>query len=404
MINGMNLKDCIGCGACSQICPQECITMVKNEEGFDYPSVDKSKCLECGLCTKHCPVIKIDNTVLSEEENNHLECYAAFSRIPEIRERSSSGGVFSHLAIAVLREGGVVFGAAYDQNWMVHHIQIDSIKDLHLIIGSKYLQSRIDNTYSETRKLLEAGRTVLYSGTPCQIAGLKSYLKKEYTSLYTVDVLCHGVPSPEVWRRYLSEKEKKYGSKATDVSFRDKKTGWNRYSVKISFAEREYSLLHTKDVYMQLFLNNICLRPSCHCCRYKSMQRLSDITIGDAWGIQDYLHEMNDDKGTSLIFVHTDAGQNLLERIKSDLTLKSGELERFLPGTSDARNSVRMNNHREKFFYLFNQSMALKKLVKLTYEPMRVRLRKRKEYAVLVVKIKNNLLKPLRAMWDCHVK
>ena len=192
MINITDKKNCCGCGACAQSCPVGCISMTADEEGFLYPSVDVTRCVDCGLCNRVCPILN------RGEVPENIKVYAAVCNDEEVRRTSSSGGVFTLLAEQVLAEGGAVFGAAFDDDFSVHHVMIERREDLHLVKGSKYLQSRIENTYAEAEKILKSGRSVLFSGTGCQIAGLKNFLKGEYNSLYTIDVFCHVVPSPAV--------------------------------------------------------------------------------------------------------------------------------------------------------------------------------------------------------------
>lgn len=297
MIEITDKKKCSGCSACQQICPRQCITMKRDAEGFLYPDVEKRLCIECNLCQKICP---IENK--PEMSRKGTEAYVAISTNNGVRTESSSGGIFSLAAEWVLNHGGIVFGAAFDENFGVHHIKVSSIAELKAIRGSKYLQSRIEDTYHEAKKYLDSGSYVLFSGTGCQIAGLKSYLRKEYENLYTIDVLCHGVPSPAVWKRYLREQEQNYESSATEVSFRNKSHGWKNYCVKIKFANgKTYEQTFTDDVFMKLFLSDICLRPSCHDCRFKEFPRVSDLTLGDCWGVDVYFPEMDDDKGTSVV-------------------------------------------------------------------------------------------------------
>ena len=198
MIRVNDKKECCGCNACVQSCPKKCIVMARDEEGFLYPEVDYSQCVECGLCEKACPILNAE-----KKQDMVLKCYVAYAKDESIRLQSSSGGVFTLLAEAILQKQGIVFGASLDENMQVKHISIDNVADLSLLRGSKYVQSDIGNTYIEVKKNLENGRQVLFSGTACQIAGLKQYLRKDFENLYTIDILCHGVPSPKVWDLYL---------------------------------------------------------------------------------------------------------------------------------------------------------------------------------------------------------
>ena len=199
-------QKCCGCSACVQVCPKQCIEMKEDSEGFWYPQVKRDVCVKCGLCEQVCPIIQEDSHKYSYE--GIVSSYSAYSNKEEIRLASSSGGIFTILAEQIILDGGIVFGAAFDENYLVHHIAIDTIEGLSQLRGSKYLQSRIENTYIEAKKYLDSDCNVLFSGTACQIAGLKRFLRKEYENLLTVDVLCHGVPSQKVWKLYLDEKKK----------------------------------------------------------------------------------------------------------------------------------------------------------------------------------------------------
>ena len=234
MIEIQNKKDCCGCGACNQVCPKQCIKMESDKEGFLYPKVDTESCINCGLCEKSCPI-------LNNQRSKELfqKYYLAYYTDEVVRLSSSSGGVFSVLSKAVIQNGGVVFGAAFDQEWLVHHVGVERQEDLRVLRGSKYLQSRSESCYREAKALLEVGRPVLYSGTGCQIAGLKSYLKKDYEKLLTVDIICHGVPSPKLWKHYLSEQEQTFGAPVQRVFFRNKDTGWNNFSMSIDFSNQK---------------------------------------------------------------------------------------------------------------------------------------------------------------------
>ena len=358
MISIKDKKDCCGCGACEQACPIKCISMTSDREGFIYPEVKQTLCINCGLCEQSCPVL---NTTKTETLGDG---YVAYNTDEEIRLASSSGGIFSLLAESVFEKGGVIFGAAFDDDFSAFHKRIDTKEELSSIRGSKYLQSRIINTYTETKELLDGGKLVLFSGTGCQVAGLKSFLKDEYPNLITVDVICHGVPSPELWRRYIQEKEKVFGAKIRDISFRKKNTGWKNYSVYMEFENSEvYSQIFKKDPYMQLFLGDICLRPSCYNCRFKPIESGADITLGDCWGIDKCMPDLNDDKGCSLIMVHTSKGSDLLNSIRNQLIIKEIELLNvYQPMISESAVS---HSNRRKFFAALEKGKSMQQLTKL---------------------------------------
>jgi len=371
MINITNKKECCGCSACAQRCPKKCITMKEDFEGFLYPNVNNAACVSCGMCEKVCPIQN------KEEKDSFLGAYAAYANDIQLREKSSSGGIFSLCAERILDMGGVVFGAAFDEDFIVHHIKIDKMEELWKLQGSKYLQSCIGDTFKETEQFLKQGRTVLFSGTCCQIEGLKHFLGREYDNLLTIDVLCHGVPSPKLWKSYWDEKNRLYG-KGLSVSFRNKESGWKQYSVKFTFENGVvYKESFYTDSYMKLFLNNICLRPSCHDCKFKSLNRLSDISLGDSWGIEKYKPHMDDDKGTSVVLIHSEKGKKLFDLCKEKMTFEEAEIDKILPPSADSRKSVLMHPRRKKFFKLLNKGAATEKLILLLKPPMYVRIRRK---------------------------
>lgn len=314
MIQIVDKKYCCGCSACVQKCPKQCISLNEDCEGFLYPKVDKSICIDCGLCEKVCPVLR------QGEEHKPLKVYAAKNHDEEIRKQSSSGGIFTWIAEKVLQEGGVVFGARFDENWEVRHDYTENIEGLVEFRGSKYVQSRIEDNYQKAETFLKQGRKVLFSGTPCQIAGLKRFLRKEYENLLTIDIVCHGVPSPGVWRKYLKEKivgisDDERNIRVEAISFRDKITGWKNYSFSLALSDfdengirqnKSYSELSRKNYFMKGFLADLYLRPSCYACPAKSGKSGSDITLGDLWGSPNIIGNEDDDRGTCLTLINKD--------------------------------------------------------------------------------------------------
>lgn len=371
MIKIEKKKDCCGCGACYQICPKKCITLKSDKEGFLYPKIDKEKCINCGLCEKVCPIANAE-----KKSENVLSSYVAYSPDNEIRKKSSSGGMFTLFANEILKKGGVVYGAAFDDKFLVHHIGIENKNELYKLQGSKYLQSRTENTYKEVKANLDNGRYVLYTGTACQISGLKTFLRKDYEKLYTVDVLCHGVPSPKVWEKFLVDQEKNHGADVIRTFFRNKDTGWKTYALRLEFSNLSaYEQVFTKDMFMQMFLRNICLRPSCHECKFKSLERDSDITIGDAWGIENHSPELDDNNGTSVAFIHSENGKELFESIRSEIEYKEVQKDILLPPSADSRKSVKPHQNRAKFFKTLNNGADCNELAKLTKSTLHMKCR-----------------------------
>lgn len=378
MIKIVDKIQCCGCAACVQACPKECISFDEDRQGFRYPLVDESHCIDCGLCEKVCPVINQANP------QKPLSVYAAMNPNEQIRLKSSSGGVFTKLAEAIIDNGGVVFGARFNANWEVEHGYTETKEGLASFRGSKYVQSRIGDTFRQARDFLKAGRQVLYSGTSCQIAGLKRFLRRDYENLLTVDIVCHGVPSPLVWRTYLEDvqsqpkKHSKYktdnnSSKSrsviTSISFRDKTYGWKNYSVvfkglsginvdeALSSSVKDDVLLQdvfVKNRFMQVFLKDLCLRPSCSACPAKSGKSGSDITLADFWGIDAVHPDWDDDKGTSLVLIKSDCGIKIWNQI--DLKFIPTSYEEGLCSNPSIEKSVKFGKHVPVFWHLFESN------------------------------------------------
>lgn len=322
MIKIQNKKDCCGCSACVQKCPKTCIRMKPDEEGFLYPSIDQTVCVDCGLCENVCPVIN------KREEIVPVITLAVKNINEEIRLKSSSGGVFSALAIKVLKDGGLVFGAKFNEKWEVVHDCIEEIDDLHLFQGSKYVQSAIGETFSQAKSFLRKGKIVLFSGTPCQIAGLKNFLGEEYLNLLTVEVVCHGTPSPMIWSdylHYLIVNQKIKGARSlsdiSSISFRSKVTGWKNSSFEIRTAMgNSFRETFNTNIFMKGFLNNLYLRPSCYCCPARKGRSGADISLADFWGVSNLHKGIDDDKGIGLVFANSSSGIDYLESIAPTLS------------------------------------------------------------------------------------
>ena len=365
MIEITNKKDCCGCFACANICPKSCIEMLSDNEGFLYPKVYKDKCVDCGLCEKVCPIINKPKTA-----ENKQTALAVINKDESIRLNSSSGGVFSLLASNIIENGGVVFGAALSEDCKsASHISAQTLQELELLRGSKYVQSKIGNTYKEVKTFLENGKKVLFSGTPCQVSGLYTFLGKEYENLFTCDFICHGVPSPLVWEKYVELREKKAASKTRRTFFRHKKYGWKMYSVQFIFKNcTEYIQIINNDLYMRGFLANLYLRPSCYDCKFKGINRPSDITLADFWGVEKVCPEMYDNKGTSLLILNSDKGKKLFGLISDGTVNKEVDLNVAISFNSAAIKSVVVPQKRNDFFADLN-SIPTKKLFKKYCKP-----------------------------------
>ncbi len=302
--------DCCGCGACAQRCPHNAIELTQDNEGFLYPQIDESICIDCGLCERVCPIIN------QELPSEPIKTFAAKNNDENIRQQSSSGGIFTLLATKVINNGGGVFGAIFNAKWEVEHDYTDTIEGLAKFRGSKYVQSKIGNNYILAEEYLKDGKQVLFSGTPCQISGLKRFLRKEYENLICVDIICHGVPSPFIWQKYI---EQYNPTELSSISFRDKTNSWKRYEVVI--RQEKKTIIREdigKNIYMKLFLSDLCLRPSCSNCNSKSGKSKSDITIADFWGIQHLHPDFDDDKGCNLVLINSEKGLNLFNKLECD--------------------------------------------------------------------------------------
>lgn len=311
------VKDrCVGCSACKSKCPKNCIDLKSNAEGFLYPQIDYKLCVKCGLCEQVCPVL------CKKDVNNYeIKTYAVKSKDEQVRLNSSSGGAFYLFAKYVLENGGVVFGAAFDEKFKVRHDFIENLSELGKLQGSKYVQSDIGDNYVKAEKFLQEGRLVLFSGTPCQVAGLKTYLGKDYENLLALGLICHGVPSPRAWEKYLAEITKEHNSTPQNVSFRHKSKNSDGYGFRVEFTDDKiFYEKQSKNKYLQVFLKNYCLRLSCYNCNFKNYDALSDIIIGDFWGIENYLPNFYDEKGISILIVNSHRGASILKTVKQDKT------------------------------------------------------------------------------------
>ena len=311
---------CCGCSACLQVCPATCISWTEDGEGFLYPVVDLGRCLHCDVCEDVCPMLH----PLSAGEP--LNIIGAKNPDEGVRTASSSGGLFSMLADKTLSEGGAVFGAAFDQEWVVEHVACDNTGEIARIRSSKYLQSLMGDTFREIKQILRGDRPVLFSGTSCQAAGLRRMLGRE-PGLLVVDVVCHSIPSPKVWKQYLNEKAAAKGYTVHDITritFRDKSLGWKDFSVVAQVADgsgKEQDIIREtsrENAYMRGFLKGLCSRPACANCPAKSFASGADITIADFWGADEFYPAKDDDRGITLAFALTDKGNETLASLGLD--------------------------------------------------------------------------------------
>lgn len=304
--------DCVGCYACYNICPVNAIMMQADEEGFSYPKVDNLRCVKCEKCGTVCPSLNL----VKKTSQADPETLAAYCLDEAVLNNSSSGGIFHLLAMKILDAGGIVIGAGFNKNWEVEHKIAENSEELLELQTSKYVQSMIGNTFKVVKNELKTGRLVLFSGTPCQCAGLQKYLGRVYDNLLLIDFICHGVPSPLVWQKYLTLRVKKI-NEIQSISFRDKNLSWERYLLKISLKNSNKYLADDleHDLYLKGFLNNLYLRPSCHECKFCQKNRSVDITLADFWGVKDEVPAMYNSRGTSLVFIHSQQGKNIFKSL-----------------------------------------------------------------------------------------
>ncbi len=415
MIRFKDKADCCGCNVCVQRCPKQCISMHEDNEGFLYPIVDEKLCVDCGLCETVCPILN------QREKREPIAVYAAKNPNEEIRLQSSSGGIFTMLAEQTIDKGGVVFGVGFSKDWEVEHQYTETKEGLAAFRGSKYVQSRVGNTFCEAERFLKQGREVLYSGTPCQIAALRNFLNKEYDNLLTVDIICHGAPSPGVFRTYLEEEKEKYVSEAKQkiqfrpflfapiserdsltagvdevnieaISFRDKEKGWKKFSFvlqlsKATAAGEKNTVSSSYTLYEHPFLKgtlaDLYLRPSCHSCSAKELKSDSDITLGDYWGIAATMPELDDDKGVSAVLVNTSKGASAINDISAELYTAS--YEDIRQKNPAIYRSCAIPPQRTAFFEECEDNFT-QKVLRLCKQPRRITLKRK------IIRLTRNIL------------
>lgn len=340
--------DCCGCGACAQTCPKQCIVMSTDVEGFLYPQIDTDTCINCKRCEQVCPIINQNST------QKPLAIYAAKNKDEEIRLKSSSGGIFTLLAENTINNKGVVFGAKFNNSWEVVHDYTETIEGVSAFRGSKYVQSQINDNLKKVQKFLQEGREVLFSGTPCQIAGLHQFLKKQYSNLITIDIICHGVPSPLVWEGYVNLVKSKSRTSIARIYHRDKTNGWKKFGLKIeNKTECIYNETLSENIYLQVFLSNLSLRPSCYKCPVLSGSSHSDITIADFWGIEHEMPTFDDDKGCSLVLINSIKGAEIFNSL--DCKKVKADFDNAIKHNPSYYRSVSEPKYRSYFFENFNR-------------------------------------------------
>lgn len=384
MIEIKNKKYCSGCFGCYSVCTNQSIKMGVDSEGFWYPQVDTSSCTKCGLCVKVCPII---NKKRRKSAFSNTKAFASKALDDNLRVKSSSGGCFTLLAEKVIEEGGVVFGAGFNEKLECCHSYTDTKEGLATFRGSKYVQSRIGDTYKQAKDFLKQGRKVLFSGTPCQVGGLSEYLQKRYDNLLLVDFVCHGVPSPKILKTFVDQTELFSGQRVVKISFRDKDSGWEKFEVKMT--DSKCILINRKfyDNYLRAFLRDIILRPSCYACSFRKLTSRADITLADFWGVK-YKHKhLYDEKGVSLLFVNSINGNKYFNLISHDIIAEDLEKNVAIHSNIASIHSPVLKHQREHFFASswMNINQAVIPFLKLTRsqrlrQKLAVRIRQIKYY------------------------
>lgn len=369
-------QDCCGCSACEQVCARHAISLQNDKKGFLYPVIDVTACNQCGLCNAVCPIRN------EGEQRIPSYTYAVKNKDEKVRLDSSSGGLFSILAEQTINKGGKVYGALFDENWNVVHSSVAKAEDIFKMRGSKYVQSILNNTFKYVKADLKTGMPVLFSGTPCQVAGLLRFLKKDYENLTTVDFVCHGVPSPQIWKDYLKETTAAWKSTAgkstvsmplnlmstiKDIRFRDKSNGWEKFRFVLKLAEAsaegKKSSVSTiiddyiwENDYMRLFLDNYILRPSCHECHFRNGKSGSDYTIADYWQVGRFYPDFDDDKGVSIFLCYKNDMPTYVEQ-------KIEYIETPFEDACYGNRSLRYDypyNGASPFFYFFHNNLKMR--------------------------------------------
>jgi coenzyme F420-reducing hydrogenase beta subunit len=328
--------------------------MKEDREGFLQPKIDRKTCIKCHKCEKTCPILNKETV----QNGVETKAYAAINKDEEIRKKSTSGGVFHALAKWTIERGGVVFGARFDEKWEVIHDYSETMEGVVPFMGSKYVQSRIGDSYKQAKSFLEQGRWVLFSGTPCQLGGLRAFLGKEYEKLIQVDLICFGVPSPGVWRAYLKEYILSNGQ-INSISFRDKKDGWLHSRMVI--ANKSACKGENEEAFMRGFSKEVYLRKCCNQCQYRVYHRNSDLTIADYWGVDRLCDEMFDDKGTSIVFCHSNMGEQLLNGLSENLILVGQSKDNAIAYNPYMENQHAKEVKRTRFFRMYRLTSSFNK-------------------------------------------
>lgn len=385
MIKIVNKTNCSGCTACAAICPENCITMNRDEEGFLYPTVNENMCIECHACERICPILNP-----KKEEQIKQEGYVVQNKDDVVLRESTAGGVYTALAKYVLSKNGVAYGVEFTKENLAHHISVENTEELYKFRNSKYVQSTVgEETFKTVKRFLNQGRLVVFSGTPCQIEGLKSYLMKNYDNLITMDVVCRAVPSPLILQKYIEMQEQKLDETIKTIRFRDKHFGY-KYSTLNIVTNKNSGNYHEgveSDPWLRAFFSNICDRPSCHECHFRKQYRVSDITVWDAFNVGRFSKVLDNDKGATRMLIHTEKGRQVFELIQNEFNYVAVDPEKLVSGSKEIRESVKPNSRRKDFFEDANRLDGSSLFEKYFPYTMKVKI----EYAIRVICLKTGI-------------
>lgn len=376
-LNTLNKAECCGCSACQQICSHNAIEMRPDKEGFIFPVKDLSACVNCGLCEKVCSFCS------PQYKNSTLGVYAAMEKSESLRSQSSSGGLFFAIAKSIVDRGGIVFGAYMNDEMKVYHTSAENINELKGLRGSKYVQSNLYDTYREIRTQLRSGRLVFFTGTGCQVAGLKSFLIKKYDNLITSDLVCHGVPNQKLFNEHIGYLEHRFKGKVVSYMFRDNKNWGGCESVKILKNRGHYKIYnfpgYSLSPYLYSFMHGMTFRLSCYHCPFAKIPRQGDITLADYWGVAKYFPELNSKSGVSLILINTPRGKEIISEIQNDIIIKKSNIKDASKENKNLVESSVMPEIRSRIFHLI-EAQGYSKIANTIFRP--------KNYNLLLLKIK----------------
>lgn len=350
MLEVIEKNKCCGCSACFSACGHQAITMQLDSEGFEYPIINQEACVDCGLCQSVCPVLQYENRMDIRVKKSDVQIgFSARNKNYSQRLVSSSGSIFPPIAEWILDNNGLVVGAAYDNDFNVVHKFVESKAELCALQGSKYLQCKADNeTFKYIRKELKNGRKVLYSGMACQVEGLKSFLRKDYDNLYTIDLICMGIPSYVVWQKYLAAF---FGDeKIKSINFKEKSIGWDTFTFRVDTDKRIFKERGMHNLYLRSMFLSWNMRPSCFQCPFKKAKRISDFTLADAWGVYHRTPDINDNKGLSSVIVHSNKGLELWNILKDKIDSVQVSIDDIAAGNSNLITNKPQTGDRRRFY------------------------------------------------------